>query len=158
MCPYPVKCFVYKELLQYGLGLISCALVLFFVACKPKPIESPTHQWIPLTVTASAYNSVSWQTDSISPAVAAWGDTLKPGMKCIAVSRDLLKLGLEHNTMVRILDWPDTFWVKDKMNRKWKNRIDLYMGKDVKAAREWGKREVQIQYAVLLDSLKPSKP
>jgi len=83
---------------------------------------------------------------------------LKPGMKCIAVSRDLLNLGLQHNTMVKILDWPDTFLVKDKMNRKWKNRIDLYMGKDVKAAREWGKREVQIQYAVPMDSLKSTKP
>ncbi|MEO1485805.1 MAG: hypothetical protein AAFU57_08660 [Bacteroidota bacterium] len=158
MCRFQVKYFRYKSLVSYGFGGVTSILVLLLASCKPKPIETPKHKWVPLTVTASAYNSVAWQTDSISPSVAAWGDTLKPGMKCIAVSRDLLKLGLEHNTMVKILDWPDTFLVKDKMNRKWRNRIDLYMGKDIKAAREWGKRKVQIQYAVLLDSIKPANP
>ena len=158
MYRYRVKYILFQRSVSKRLGCLSSILLLFYTACKQKPIEVPQHQWIPLTVTASAYNSVAWQTDSISPSVAAWGDTLKPGMKCIAVSRDLLKLGLEHNTMVKILDWPDTFLVKDKMNRKWKNRIDLYMGRDVKAARQWGKREVQIQYAVPVDSLKPTKP
>ena len=158
MYRYRVKYTSYQRSVSRRLGCLSSILLLFLTYCKQKPTEAPQHQWIPLTVTASAYNSVAWQTDSISPAVAAWGDTLKPGMKCIAVSRDLLNLGLQHNTMVKILDWPDTFLVKDKMNRKWKNRIDLYMGKDVKAAREWGKREVQIQYAVPMDSLKSTKP
>ena len=77
-------------------------------------------------MTASAYNSVSWQTKEENPNIAAWGDTLKPGMKSIAVSRDLLKMGLTHNTMVKIGNWPDTFYVKDKMNRRWRKRIHLY--------------------------------
>ena len=107
--------------------------------------------WRGLEVTVSAYNSVSWQTQG-DPNLAAWGDTLKPGMKSIAVSRDLLKMGIGHNTMVKIDTFPDTFYVKDKMNRRWKNRIDLYMGTDVKKAREWGRKKLFICYAVPLDS------
>ncbi|UJH67298.1 3D domain-containing protein [Allomuricauda sp. SCSIO 65647] len=106
-----------------------------------------THHWYGLEVIASAYNSVSWQTDSLAN-LAAWGDTLKPDMKVIAVSRDLLKYGLTHNTMVKIDTFPDTFYVKDKMHRKWRKRIDIYMGTDVKKAREWGKKKLMICYAV----------
>ena len=38
--------------------------------------------------------------------------------------------------------------VKDKMNKRWLDRIDIYMGTDVKAARQWGKRKVNISYRV----------
>jgi len=120
-----------------------------------KPVEPfPKYNWYGHEVTASAYNSVFWQTDSINPSVAAWGDTLKPGMKSIAVSRDLIKMGLTHNTMVRIDTFPDTFYVKDKMHRRWRNRIDIYMGKDVKKARAWGKKKLIICYAVPIDTIK----
>ncbi|MFC4220256.1 3D domain-containing protein [Flagellimonas marina] len=130
--------------------LLLCVIVL--ASCtRQKPVKKPTHEWIGHEVTASAYNSVFWQTDSINPSVAAWGDTLKPGMKCIAVSRDLLKMGLTHNTMVKIDTFPDTFYVKDKMHYRWRNRIDIYMGEDVKKAREWGKKKLMICYAVPLD-------
>nr|WP_245668131.1 3D domain-containing protein [Allomuricauda zhangzhouensis] len=104
-------------------------------------------------VTASAYNSVYWQTDTLNPSVAAWGDTLEPGMKTIAVSRDLIKMGLVHNTMVKIDTFPDTFYVKDKMHYRWKNRIDIYMGKDVQKAREWGRKKLMICYAIPIDTL-----
>lgn len=128
---------------------------LFLIGCtKNSDTEDKTkkYDWYGHEVTASAYNSVFWQTDSISPSVAAWGDTLKPGMKSIAVSRDLIKLGLTHNTMVKIDTFPDTFYVKDKMHWRWRNRIDIYMGKDVKKAREWGKKRLMICYAVPIDS------
>ena len=133
---------------------IATAFIIF-IACSPKeqaPAEPISkYKWYGHQVTASAYNSVYWQTDSISPTVAAWGDTLKPGMKSIAVSRDLVELGLTHNTMVKIDTFPDTFYVKDKMHYRWKNRIDIYMGKDVKKAREWGKKQLMICYAVPMD-------
>lgn len=116
--------------------------------------QEPAYEWYGHEVVASAYNSVFWQTDSINPSVAAWGDTLKPGMKSIAVSRDLIKMGLTHNTMVKIDTFPDTFYVKDKMNRRWRNRIDIYMGKDVKRARAWGKKKLIICYAVPIDTIK----
>ncbi|WP_249042358.1 3D domain-containing protein [Flagellimonas olearia] len=129
-------------------------IFILAMACSKKPeAKPPQFEWLGHEVTASAYNSVFWQTDSISPSVAAWGDTLKPGMKCIAVSRDLIKMGLTHNTMVKIDTFPDTFYVKDKMHWKWKNRIDIYMGKDVKKAREWGKKRLQICYALPLDTI-----
>jgi len=98
-----------------------------------------------LTVTASAYNSLKSQTSG-NPSITAWGDELKPGMKVIAVSRDLLKMGLKHNTRVKIDGLPGTYLVKDKMHRRWQRKIDIYMGDDVKAAHRWGKRKVTIRW------------
>ncbi len=121
----------------------------FFSACKE---EKEKYIWKPLEVTVSAYNSVSWQTSG-NPNIAAWGDTLKPGMKSVAVSRDLLQLGLTHNTQIKIEGLDSIYLVKDKMHSRWSNRIDLYMGKDVKKAREWGRKKLTILYAVLNDSL-----
>ncbi|RLL51922.1 hypothetical protein D8Y20_07890 [Mariprofundus sp. EBB-1] len=98
-----------------------------------------------LKVTASAYNSVRSQTQG-NPAIGAWGDRLKPGMKVIAVSRDLLRMGLKHNTRVKIDGLPGIYLVKDKMNKRWRRKIDIYMGRDVKSARRWGKRKVTIRW------------
>ncbi|HZJ35505.1 MAG TPA: hypothetical protein VFD29_02665, partial [Gillisia sp.] len=64
--------------------------------------EVPLETWDSLTVSASAYNSVKSQTGAGNPKITAWGDTLKPGIKVIAVSRDLIKKGLDYNTPVRI--------------------------------------------------------
>jgi 3D (Asp-Asp-Asp) domain-containing protein len=100
-----------------------------------------------LVVTATAYNSVANQTGS-QPNLGAWGDTLRPGMKSIAVSRDLISQGLGHNARVRIEGLAGEYVVKDKMNKRWKEKIDIYMGTDVKAARLWGKREVRITWKV----------
>nr|WP_313809973.1 hypothetical protein [Allomuricauda sp.] len=130
--------------------LILCACV---EASDVSTTPVPRYEWLGLEVTASAYNSVSWQTTEENPNIAAWGDTLKPGMKSIAVSRDLIKLGLIHNTKVLLDTFPDTFYVKDKMNRRWKNRIDIYMGNDIKMAREWGKKKLFICYAIPLDTM-----
>ncbi|MGX1930264.1 3D domain-containing protein [Flagellimonas sp. 2504JD4-2] len=134
--------------------MITIGFLLF--SCEEIPEQetkeqNQQYQWYGHEVVVSAYNSVSWQTQG-DPSIAAWGDTLKPGMKSIAVSRDLLRMGLDHNTMVKIDTFPDTFYVKDKMNRRWRNRIDLYMGLDVKKAREWGRKKLFICYAVPVDS------
>ena len=98
-----------------------------------------------LTVTASAYTSTMGETDS-TPNLAAWGDTLKPGMKSIAVSRDLIKLGLTHQQEVRIEGFDGKYTVLDKMNKRWTNKIDIYMGEDVEKANQWGKQEVVIYW------------
>ena len=132
-------------------------VILILFGCSPKenPLTEPAskYEWYGHEVVASAYNSVFWQTDSISPDIAAWGDTLKPGMKSIVVSRDLIEMGLTHNTMVKIDTFPDTFYVKDKMHFRWRNRIDIYMGEDVKKARDWGRKKMIICYAVPIDSI-----
>jgi len=96
-------------------------------------------------VTATAYNATVAQTDS-RPTEAAWGDRLKPGMKVIAVSGDLLDDGLGRGTKVRIDGLPGTWTVMDRMASRHANRIDLFMGYDVRAARHWGLREVTIRW------------
>ncbi len=96
-----------------------------------------------MTVTATAYNSVRAQTNS-NPSIAAWGDRLKPGMKAIAVSRDLLGKGLKRGTKVKISGLPGEYVVLDKMHHRWRNKIDIYMGKDIRAAKQWGRRKVTL--------------
>jgi 3D (Asp-Asp-Asp) domain-containing protein len=98
-----------------------------------------------LVVTATAYNSVPEQTDS-DPHLAAWGDSLAPGMKVIAVSRDLIPAGLDRRTPVKIEGFPGVYLVLDKMNKRWEKRIDIYMGLDLEAARAWGTRQVEISW------------
>jgi 3D (Asp-Asp-Asp) domain-containing protein len=127
---------------------------LFLICCSDKKKEQlDLHDWTPLDVTITAYNTFPSQTTIVDPDIAAWGDTLKPGMKAIAVSRDLLRKGLEYNTMVRIDTFPDTFYVKDKMHFKHRNKIDVYMGKDKKKALEWGRKKLTIFYFPIKDSL-----
>jgi len=106
------------------------------------------YDWKTLEVTATAYNSLAYQTNS-NPQITAFGDSLKPGLKYIAVSRDLLKMGLKHNTPVKIKGFDGVYLVKDKMNKRWIKRIDIYMGVNVKAARNWGKKKISIAYGVL---------
>jgi 3D (Asp-Asp-Asp) domain-containing protein len=100
-----------------------------------------------MVVTASAYNSLADQTND-RPNLAAWGDRLEPGMKAIAVSRDLIALGLGHDARVRIDGLPGEYRVLDKMAKRWSKKIDIYMGVDAKAARNWGVREVTIRWVV----------
>jgi len=101
-----------------------------------------------LKVTATAYTSHVAQTDS-TPNIAAWGDRLRPGMKVIAVSRDLLNIyGLKHGTKVRIKGLSGEYLVLDKMNKRWKKKIDIYMGKDLHKAYKWGRRKVELRWSL----------
>lgn len=98
------------------------------------------------TVTATAYNSLEGQGGGNDHSVAAWGDTLVPGMKAIAVSRDLIGAGLDYGTPVRIEGLDGVWYVRDKMHSRWQNKIDIYMGEDLDAARDWGRRRVVIHW------------
>jgi 3D (Asp-Asp-Asp) domain-containing protein len=121
-------------------NLLFVIALLFIVSCS----ETKT-----MEVTATAYNSVERQTKKGDPTTAAWGDKLEPGMKAIAVSRDLLKeKGIEHGAKVKIKGLPGKYKVLDKMNKRWKKKIDIYMGTDVALAREWGKQRVEITWNV----------
>ena len=123
-------------------------LVLVLSSCKEKEvlIESP-YIWKSIDVTATAYNSVPSQTQG-NPIIAAWGDSLKLEIPSIAVSRDLLALGITHNTPVKIEGFDSIFLVKDKMNKRWRNRIDIFMGKDIKKAKKWGRKKICIEYGL----------
>ena len=98
-----------------------------------------------MTVTATAYNSTRAQTDS-NPQLAAWGDRIEPGMRIIAVSPDLVEAGLDRGTEGRIEGLEGTWRVLDRTASRHRNRIDIYMGKDIAAAREWGIKEVTIRW------------
>ena len=99
-----------------------------------------------LRVTATAYSSHGNQTDS-TPFLAAWNNRLRPGMKVIAVSRDLLyKYGMKNGTRVKIGGLPGIYRVRDKMNKRYRKRIDIYMGTNRKKALRWGRRSVVIYW------------
>ena len=98
-----------------------------------------------MMVTASAYNSLRGQTVG-NPSIAAWGDKLRPGMKSIAVSRDLQRMGLGHRAQVKIKGLPGTYLVLDRMGKRWQKKIDIYMGTDRAKAMRWGKRKVEITW------------
>jgi len=101
-----------------------------------------------LRVIATAYTSHVAQTDS-TPNIAAWGDKLRPGMKVIAVSRDLLSIyGLKHGSKVRIKGLSGEYLVLDKMNKRWRKRIDIYMGKNLNKAYKWGRRKVELRWSI----------
>ena len=124
--------------IKQALFLLALASVLF--SCSGPERKS-------LEVTATAYNSLPEQTSTVGGGVlTAWGDTLEEGMKCIAVSRDLIDSGLTHNTKVWIKGLDGPYVVNDKMNRRWTKKIDIYMGASEKSAREWGKKKVTIEW------------
>ncbi|MGM0529847.1 MAG: 3D domain-containing protein [Bacteroidota bacterium] len=127
--------------LRYGGTLFLTLMILIFAldSCGPSYEE---HQ---LEVTATAYNSHKSQTSG-NPRIAAWGDTLEPGIKAIAVSRDLLDSGLTYGVQVNIEGLPGEYVVTDKMNRRWNKKIDVYMGNDIDKALEWGKKTVTISW------------
>jgi 3D (Asp-Asp-Asp) domain-containing protein len=117
--------------------LFLVATVALSVGCAPQ--EQSTQ------VKATAYNSIRAQTDR-HPTQAACGDHLKPGDKVIAVSRDLAAAGLTCGTQVKISGLEGTWKVVDRMAARRKNHIDIYMGRDVHAAREWGVQDVEIKW------------
>jgi len=125
--------------------ILSVFSLLLLFGCK-KTANNETNYNVTLDVTATAYNSVESQTKKGNIGLAAWGDTLVPGEKAIAVSRDLIKMGLSHKDSVKIEGLEGNYVVKDKMNKRWEKKIDVYMGLDEEAAKEWGKRSVTIQY------------
>ncbi len=126
-------------------GLIS----IICCGCKEKISPEVTKE---MEVTVTAYNSLPGQTTARDSDIAAWGDTLSPGMKSVAVSRDLMRLGLVHNSKVQIEGFEEDFLVLDKMNGRYKKRIDIYMGIDVKSAREWGRKKRIIYWKVARES------
>jgi len=129
------RCALHFRPLSLASLLLLCVLV---PACASRDTRT-------LVVQASAYNSLPGQTQG-DPNVAAWGDTLRPGMRAIAVSRDLLTLGLVRGARVRIQGLPGEYLVLDKMAKRWRRKIDIYMGVDREAALAWGVREVVIHW------------
>ena len=91
--------------------LICSVSALLLYNCKKDIKPKDIYDWKTIEVIATAYNSLTYQTNS-NPQITAFGDSLKPGLKYIAVSRDLLKIGLKHNTPVKIEGFDSIYLVK----------------------------------------------
>ncbi len=99
-----------------------------------------------LRVVATAYTSHRGQTDR-TPFIAAWNNRIRPGMKIIAVSPDLIrKYGITNGTRVKISGLPGIYTVRDKMHRRMRKHIDIYMGTNRRKALRWGRRRVTIYW------------
>ena len=121
-------------------------IILTFTSCSTLQ-KIPQEKQQTIVVTATAFNSLPKQGQG-DPNIGAWGDRITPGINAIAVSADLLSIGLNRGTRVRIEGLRNEYVVLDRMPAKWKKRIDIYMGNDVKTARSWGRREVNIYWTV----------
>jgi 3D (Asp-Asp-Asp) domain-containing protein len=62
------------------------------------------------------------------------------------VSRDLAAKGLDCGTQVKISGLEGSWTVADSTAARHKNLIDVYMGRDVKAARQFGVKQVEITW------------
>ncbi len=146
-----------RSMIRVFLELTSISIMTVFmtlyISCKDvdEPASEPMN-WKTVEVMATAYNSLAYQNQG-NPKITAWGDTLKPGMNVIAISRDLMKDGLKYNTPVMIDGLSGIFFVKDKMHHRWRNKIDIYMGEDVQKAKNWGRKKIIIKYLVQQDTL-----
>lgn len=99
------------------------------------------------------------QTDT-TPFIAAWGDIISPKQRLIALSRDLEKK-LPYRAYVYIkfprkFSYLDGYFtVLDRMNKRFKNRIDIYMGMDLKKAIAFGLKKVVITYDGTINHRRP---
>lgn len=136
------KNFFYLFLMSCVILLSGCSTDLHSLVMKE---EITIEKENVLKVTATAYTSAVCQTDR-TPYLAAWNNKLKPNVKSIAVSRDLLDLGLSNGSKIHIDGLKGSYTVLDKMNKRWKKKIDIYMGCDLQRALRWGKRTVTIRW------------
>lgn len=133
---------------KYSISAIATASLCLCInfAAQAQSSNDDGKNWQELQVTASAYTLAKGETKPTHQGLAAWGDILKPGMRVIAVSRDLIKKhGLGHHSRVEIEGLPGTYTVRDKMNRRWRNKIDILVPSRAQAL-NWGKRQVTIRW------------
>jgi len=94
-----------------------------------------------LKVTATAYSAREKECNA-QPWVTASGTPSRVGV--IAVSRDLEELGVNLGDFV-IVKGMGLFRVEDRMNKRWKKRIDI-LHANAEAARIFAKRKVEIMW------------
>lgn len=106
-----------------------------------KPLRKTTYETRSVR-TVTAYNSVREQTDS-EPCLAADGTDVCKGLG--ANERVCAANDYEFGTTLAIPGFGECV-VRDRVNARYPHRIDLYFGgrEGIKAAREWGKRTLEI--------------
>lgn len=117
--------------------LLGLATLAFGVFVTP-PAIAGNHSTV---VSVTAYNGVAGETDD-HPHTGAWNNSLGP--HTIAVSPDLVARGLDDGTIVAIEGYKQNFVVRDKTADDVHDTIDIYMGKDVEKAHEFGKQRLRI--------------
>lgn len=101
--------------------------------------------WQTMEVTATSFTLAEEETKRGNVGLTAFGDLLEPTSKAIAVSRDLLRKGLSYGTRIRVEGLPGVYTVRDKMHRRWRDKIDILFARK-KRALEWGRQTVTIRY------------
>jgi len=108
--------------------VLNCEYIPKPINIKPKPYE---------LVTVTTYTATKGETDS-TPNITASGfkiDTNNPKKhRIIAISRDL-KAKWKFGSKIRIINagrYNGDYYVKDLMNKRWKNRIDILVNADDK--------------------------
>ena len=76
----------------------------------------------------------------------AWGDVLTRDTKAVAVSHDLLELGLDRGDVISIEGLPGQYKVLDVMHSRHDKTIDIFYGNDDCGANRWGKRTLNITW------------
>lgn len=76
----------------------------------------------------------------------AWGDALSRDVKAVAVSTDLLDMGLDRGDVISIEGLPGKFKVLDVMHGRHDKTIDIFYGDDRCGATQWGKRTLNITW------------
>jgi len=120
---------------------ITLSLVLLLLPYEMEKSERIIMEKIktlePISVTLTTYTTSEKETDS-TPNITASGfkiDTLNPMKhRIVAVSRDLKKKW-RFGTKVRITGagkYNGTYYVRDLMNKRYKKRIDILIGKNHK--------------------------
>ena len=114
-----------------GLGALLAGALL---ACSPAGEVR--------TVTATTYLS----PEGTGLHRGAWGDELHPGLKAVAVSEELISLGLVHRSEVRIEGLPGSYTVLDRLEPESEADLSVYVGVATEASRAWGQRRVRIHW------------
>jgi 3D (Asp-Asp-Asp) domain-containing protein len=98
-----------------------------------------------LRVKAMAYTGCSPRKSKRTPR-GAWGDPLTRDAKAVAVSPDLLEMGLDRGDVISIEGLPGKYKVLDVMHDRHDKSIDIFYGDDQCGAMQWGKRTLTITW------------
>lgn len=128
---------------------VSLAVGVFVYGNYLTPAIRPADEIVPVPVyydwycramITTAYNSILEQTDS-EPCLAADGENICELYAAgqLVCASNAFPLG----TILRVEDYGECT-VLDRMNSRYTDRVDVYMGLDVAQARVWGKRMVEV--------------
>jgi len=99
-----------------------------------------------LRVKALAYTGCTVKSKKQRAAPrGAWGDPLTPDVRAVAVSPDLLEMGLDRGDVITI-EGMGEYKVLDVMHGRHDKTIDIFYGDDRCGAMAWGKRTLTITW------------